>query len=103
MRAGRPTHTWLCRDDARRDRALDMEVRLKPVRALTMALIALALLITGPWLGWWPIGLAGVALGGFVFADRQIFRQRRPEFVIGGAWLLSQALIAVAILLTGAA
>jgi diguanylate cyclase (GGDEF)-like protein len=99
--AGRETRTWLCPDDARRDRVLDMEVRLKPVRATAMGLLALALLVTGPWLGWWPIAMMVVAAAGFAIADTQLPRYARPELAIFGAWALAQLLIAFAVGLTG--
>jgi diguanylate cyclase (GGDEF)-like protein len=44
-----------------------------------------------------------VAAAGFVVADRQLPRYRRPELAIAGAWALAQLLIAVAIAFTGAA
>ena len=53
--------SWLCRDDMDRERLLDMEVRLGPVRRASIGVIALALIACGPWLGWWtliPLALA---------------------------------------------
>lgn len=40
------TGSWLCRDDLDRERLLDMEHHLRPVRVLTMAVIAASLLAT---------------------------------------------------------
>src|SRR3954451_20853443 len=100
-KAGNDTRTWLCPDDARRDRVLDMEVRLKPVRATAMGLMALALLLSRPWLGVWPIAIMVVAAAGFVVADKQLPRYRRPELAIASAWVLAQLLIAVSVALTG--
>ena len=62
--------SWLCRDDADRERVVDMERRIKPTRTLTFALIAAALVFAGPWEGWWtliPLALATVL---FAVADR---------------------------------
>ncbi|HVL95092.1 MAG TPA: diguanylate cyclase [Solirubrobacteraceae bacterium] len=80
-----------------------MEHRLKPVRATAMGLMALALLLSGPWLGWWPLGMMAIAAVGFALADRQLPRYQRPELAIASAWVLAQVLIAVAVALTGGA
>ena len=47
-----------------RERLLDMEGRLGPVRRASIGVIALALIACGPWLGWWtllPLVAAGAA------------------------------------------
>src|SRR6266545_3640905 len=99
--AGKSRATWLCPDESRRDRVLDMEERLKPVRAMAMGCIAVALLIAGPWVGWWPISIMVVAASGFAAADRLLPRFERPELAIAAAWLLAQLLIGGAVVLTG--
>jgi diguanylate cyclase (GGDEF)-like protein len=78
-----------------------MEPRLRPVRAATLAILAVALLLAGPWVGWWtliPLVVAGI---GFVLVERGMQRAQRPELWIGGAWLISELQIAGAIALTG--
>jgi diguanylate cyclase (GGDEF)-like protein len=91
----------LCRDDAQRERVLDMERRLKPVRAVAFGILAVALLLSGPWMGWWPLGIIGVVIAAFVTVDRNLERFARPELWLAGVWALAQLLIAVAIFLTG--
>jgi diguanylate cyclase (GGDEF)-like protein len=93
--------TWLCVDQASRGRMLDMDRRLGPVRRASLGVLALALLICGPWLGWWtlaPLALAGAA---FAAAERRTERSRFPEYLIFAAWLASQATIAFAVALAG--
>jgi diguanylate cyclase (GGDEF)-like protein len=93
--------TWLCPDREDRERLLDMEPRLKSVRTLTMVGLAVALLVSGPWLGFWtliPLLLAGVA---FRTVDRQLAQRAAPELWIGAAWLASQLAIAASVWLTG--
>ena len=93
--------SWLCRDDADRERVVDMERRIKPTRTLTFALIAAALVFAGPWVGWWtliPLALATVL---FAIADRLTERIARPEYAIAAAWLTTQSLTAASIALTG--
>src|SRR5260221_7863810 len=64
---GRPTAESLtaARDDARRERLLDMELRLRPYRFACFAILAIGLAAFSSELGWWwtiPLtaGLAGV-------------------------------------------
>jgi diguanylate cyclase (GGDEF)-like protein len=93
--------SWLCRDDFDRERLLDMEERIKPVRRLAMGILALALIAAAPWIGWWTlIPLAGAA-GFFLAADARLERTERPEYVMFAAWVGSEVMIAVAVALTG--
>ncbi|UTI62787.1 GGDEF domain-containing protein [Paraconexibacter antarcticus] len=78
-----------------------MEIRLKPVRAATMTVLALALAACGPWLGFWTLAPLAVATLGFTVVDRGIGGARRPELRIAGAWVLSMAAIAVAVAASG--
>jgi diguanylate cyclase (GGDEF)-like protein len=93
--------SWLCPDREDRERLLDMEPRLKPVRTATMGMLAVSLLIAGPWLGWWTLILLAIAAVGFVAVERGLTRTQRPEFWLGGAWLMSELMIAGAVALTG--
>jgi diguanylate cyclase (GGDEF)-like protein len=94
--------SWLCRTEAQRERAVDMERRLMHPRAISFGILAIALLCSGPWVGWWtlaPMGLAGV---GFAIANRLGRSVRRPEWAYAGAFVVAQLAIAVSIALTGA-
>lgn len=93
--------SWLCESQAARERLLDMEPRLKPLRARSFALLAAALLICGPWVGWWtliPLIIAGIA---FVLTERGLQTSSHPEFRLAIAWLCSELTIAASIALTG--
>jgi diguanylate cyclase (GGDEF)-like protein len=93
--------SWLCRDDMDRERLLDMERRIGPVRRKAMGLIALTLVLCGPWLGWWtllPLVLIGVV---FQVAERRAPRALRPEYVLFAAWTCSEVAIAGAVALSG--
>ena len=93
--------TWLCRNDLDRERLLDMEERIKPVRRLAMGILALALIVCAPWLGWWTlIPLAGAAAF-FLAADARLERSERPEYLMFAASVGSQVMIAIAVALTG--
>src|SRR6266480_5531915 len=93
--------TWLCRDDFDRERLLDMEERIKPVRRITIGILALALIAGAPWIGWWTLLPLGVAAGLFAVADALLKRTERPEYVMFAAWALSEITIAAAVALSG--
>ena len=95
------TCSWLCRDDFDRKRMLDMEGRVRPARQKTFAILALALVATGPWLGWWPLLCLVPGAACFALADGLMERAARPEFVMFGAWMVSELVIAGAVALNG--
>ena len=78
-----------------------MEPRLRPWRTAALGGIGIALIVGGPWVGWWT--LAPLALVGVVFAliDRGLERAPRPEYRMFLAWFLSEAAIAAGVALTG--
>jgi diguanylate cyclase (GGDEF)-like protein len=78
-----------------------MEERIKPVRRIAMGILAVALVVGAPWIGWWTlIPLAGAA-GFFLVADARLQDSERPEYLMFGAWVGSEAMIAGAVALTG--
>jgi diguanylate cyclase (GGDEF)-like protein len=93
--------TWLCRDDMDRERLLDMEERLQPVRRIAMGIVGLALIALGPWLGWWTLIPLAIAAGLFGLADRLLERTERPEYLMFAAWTGSELTIAAAVALSG--
>ncbi len=95
--------SWLISDSMDRERMLDMDRRVAPVRRKSFAVMAAALLLCGPWLGWWtlaPLAVAGIL---FKLADDVLERVAHPEYVLFAAWTGSQAIIATAVPLTGGA
>jgi diguanylate cyclase (GGDEF)-like protein len=92
--------SWLC-DEGDRERLVDMEARLKPVRLAAMGLLAVALIACGPWVGWWTLIPLVVAAAGFAVMDRDLGSSPRPEYRMAAAWVLSQLAIAVSAAVTG--
>ena len=95
------TGSWLCRDDMDRERLLDMEERLKPVRRVAMGVLAAALIAGGPWLGWWTLVPLAFAFGLFLLADRKLAGAKRPEYLMFAAWAGSELTIAIAVGIAG--
>lgn len=78
-----------------------MDRRLRPVRLRTFAVLAGALLASGPWVGWWTIAPLLIAAAVFRLADTRIEGTTRPEYWMFAAWAGSEAIIAVSLALTG--
>ena len=93
--------TWLCDDDMARERMLDMERHMVPMRRATMGLVALALVASAPWVGWWYLLPVLVPAIGFTIAERFVEKVARPEFLLFGAWLGGELTMATAVALSG--
>jgi diguanylate cyclase (GGDEF)-like protein len=90
-------------EDARRERLLDMERRIRPYRAACFAILAVALVSAAPQVGWgWIVPLL-LGFLGFAVADHFMFRSERPQLWIAGAWGALPLLLAGAVISTGGA
>lgn len=92
--------TWLCPTAEDRLRLIDMERRLPPVRVFTFGAVGLALLLSMPWVGWWPLPLLAIVIFAVIGTDRDLEHARQPEYRVMLAWLLSVAVIGYASLRT---
>jgi hypothetical protein len=99
---GATATSWLCRDDADRQRMLEMEERIRPVRRRAALIMTAAILAASPWLGWWPLAFVLSIMAGFATADSLMGSLERPELLMFGAWVASALTIAVAVALSGA-
>jgi diguanylate cyclase (GGDEF)-like protein len=95
--------SWLCRDDFDRERMLDMEERVRPVRQRTLMILAIALVAASPWLGWWPALFLIPAGIFFAIADKLMPRVEKPELLMFSAWIASGLVIGGAVALSGGA
>jgi len=91
------------RDDARRERLLDMEIRLRPYRFACFAILALALASVGSEIGWWWVAPLLAGLGGFAIADRFMRNSEHPALWVATAWGILPLLLADAVVVTGGA
>jgi diguanylate cyclase (GGDEF)-like protein len=105
MRPDAPTKESLvaARDDARRERLLDMEVRLRPYRFACFAILGLALASAGAEVGWWWVVPLLVGLGGFAVADSFMGNSEHPAVWVATAWGILPLLLADAVVVTGGA
>jgi diguanylate cyclase (GGDEF)-like protein len=91
-------------EEARRERLLDMERRVRRYRLACFGILALALAVGGgDSLGYGWIPLLALALLGFSVADRFMRTSSRPALWVAGAWAALPALLAAAVLVTGGA
>jgi len=91
------------RDDARRERLLDMELRLRPYRFACFAILAVALATVGAEVGWWWIAPLLVGLGGFAVADSFMRTSEHPAVWVATAWAILPLLLGDAVVGTGGA
>jgi diguanylate cyclase (GGDEF)-like protein len=89
------------RKEARRERLLDMEQRVRRYRAACFAILALALASAGPEIGWLWLGPLAAGFCGFTVADRFMQSSERPWLWVAGAWGFLPALLAGAVIATG--
>lgn len=91
-------------EEARRERLLDMEERVRRYRLACFGILALALAAGGGTsIGYLGIGLLVLGLAGFAIADHFMRTSARPALWLAGAWAVLPALIAVSVPLTGGA
>ena len=88
-------------DQLRRERLLDMEARLAPVRRQAFAVLGLAVIAAGPWIGFEFLIPLLAALVAFPLANRWMHRSRRPELWAALVWGFAPAVIAACAALTG--
>ncbi len=91
-------------EEARRERLLDMERRVRRYRTACFGILAVALAASGGRsLGCWWIAFLALGLAGFAVADRFMRKSLRPALWIAGAWAALPALIGASAMATGGA
>ena len=95
------TQSWLIPDGVDRERMLDMDRQIKPVRMACFALMAVALVACIPWMSWStlvPLPIIGAMYAGIA---PRLQRARNPEYLLFAAWSASQVLIALSVAVAG--
>ncbi|HZI90921.1 MAG TPA: GGDEF domain-containing protein [Thermoleophilaceae bacterium] len=85
-----------------RERLIDIDRRLARYRRAAFVVLALALLSSGPYVGWWWMAPLGGAAVGFAVADHFLVRSEHPARWAAAGWALSPVMIGVSVALTGA-
>jgi diguanylate cyclase (GGDEF)-like protein len=91
------------REEARRERLLDMEIRLRPYRFACFAILAAVLVAFSSELGWWWVVPLAAGLAGFAVADSFMRNSDRPAVWVATAWGILPLLLADAVVTTGGA
>jgi diguanylate cyclase (GGDEF)-like protein len=89
------------RYQARRERLLDMQVRLRPYRIACFAILALALASASSEVGWWWVVPLSAGFAGFAVADRFMSNSSHPSLWAATAWGILPFLLADAVVTTG--
>ncbi len=97
----RPELLAAARKEARRERLLDMEQRVRRYRAACFAILALALASAGPAIGWLWLAPLAAGFAGFVVADRFMQSSERPWLWVAAAWGALPLLLGGAVIATG--
>jgi diguanylate cyclase (GGDEF)-like protein len=91
-------------EEARRERLLDMEERVRRYRLACFGILALALAVGGGsslGYGYWWVALLAAGLAGFSVADRFMRNSARPAMWVASAWAALPVLLAASVLVTG--
>ncbi|HEX8688754.1 MAG TPA: GGDEF domain-containing protein, partial [Solirubrobacterales bacterium] len=91
------------REDARRERLIDMELRLRRYRLACFAILAVGLALISDDIGWWWVAPLAIGLAGFDVADRFMRSSTHPEIWVATAWGMLPLLLADAVVITGGA
>jgi diguanylate cyclase (GGDEF)-like protein len=91
------------RNEARRERLLDMELRLRPYRFACFAILAVGLVAFSSELGWWWTIPLTAGLAGFAIADLFMHNSAHPALWVATAWGILPLLLADAVIATGGA
>ena len=93
--------SWIFPDGADRERMLELDEHLQPVRRAAFAVLAVALVASGPWLGWWTLLPLLLAIVAFRLVDTWMGRMRRPEYALFAAWAVSELIMASSVAVSG--
>jgi diguanylate cyclase (GGDEF)-like protein len=93
--------SWLFPDGVDRERMLELDKYLQPVRRAVFAILGVALIACGPWLGWWTLVPLGMAVVAFRVADKRMERATRPECALMASWVASELIMAASVALSG--
>ncbi len=80
---------------------VDANERVRTLRIVSLAALGVALIISGPWIGWVYVAFLVPVAATFVAVDLTIKKVARPERVSAGAILIPLTVLAVGIAVNG--
>jgi diguanylate cyclase (GGDEF)-like protein len=92
---------WLCPTELDRARVVEASERLRRARAAGSTAIALTLLASAPFVGWWVLGIVVLSAANTATMERRLRRSDRPERIAMASVIWSLLLIAAGVALTG--
>ncbi|HXN38133.1 MAG TPA: HD domain-containing phosphohydrolase [Solirubrobacteraceae bacterium] len=95
------SRSWLCPTEQDRGRIVDANARVRMIRKVGSSAVGVALVACAPWLGWWTLILFSLSALNFLSVDRRMARSEHPERVSMRAIMVTEALIASGVVLSG--
>lgn len=93
--------SWLCPTELDRQRAVDTNARVRRARLIASAFVGVGTVILAPILSWWLLVLFAVSTVNLVTLDRRMARSARPERIAASSMAFTEAVLAVAVAITG--
>ncbi len=95
------SRSWLCPTELDRARVAEASPRVRRAREIAAGACGLVLIVSGPWLGWWTLGLFAIAVANLATLEWRLKRTDRPERVAAQSLCLITALFATGVALSG--
>ena len=95
------SESWLCPTEMDRARVADANSRVSMIRKVGSGAVGVTLVLATPWLGWWTLVLFGLSALNFLSIDRRMAASDHPERVSMSAILMTMALLAAGVVLSG--
>ncbi len=93
--------SWLCPTELDRGRITEANARVSHARKIAAGACGLVVILSGPWTGWWTLGLLAIGIVSLATLEWRFTRTDHPERVAAQTLLLNTALFATLIALTG--
>lgn len=93
--------SWLCPTELDRARVTEASPRVRHARTIAAGACGLALVVSGPWIGWWTLGLFAVAVVNLLTLEWRFSRTDHPERVAAQSLCVITALFATGVALSG--
>jgi diguanylate cyclase (GGDEF)-like protein len=93
--------SWLCPTELDRNRLVDVSERVRMIRRVGSSAVAVALVLSAPWIGWWTLGLFALSALNFTNVERRIHTSAHPERVSALGVIITMLLLGGGIAYSG--